>query len=154
MAKVAISLPKPVVDPDWPQPGGYPNHAMQHLALPASLKQVWKTSVGEGSSRYTQILAQPIVVDGRVYAMDGGSQVGAFDASNGNVIWRVDVKPSDDYGNGFGGGIAFWKGRLLYLPDTPGLSPSIRRTARRSGKPASARRCAAVRRSPTAAFTS
>jgi outer membrane protein assembly factor BamB len=113
LAKVAISLPKPVVDPDWPQPGGYPNHAMQHLALPVSLRQVWKTSVGEGSSRYTQILAQPIVVDGRVYAMDGGSQVGAFDASNGNVIWRVDVKPSDDYGNGFGGGIAFWKGRLF-----------------------------------------
>jgi outer membrane protein assembly factor BamB len=113
LATVAISLPKPVVNPDWPQPGGYPNHAMQHLALPATLRQVWKTSVGEGSSRYTQILAQPIVVDGRVYAMDGGSQVDAFDASSGNVIWQVNVKPSGDYGNGFGGGIAFWKGRLF-----------------------------------------
>ena len=33
--------------------------------------------------------------------------------SNGNEIWRVDVKPSDDLGNGFGGGIAYWKGRLF-----------------------------------------
>jgi len=113
LAKIAISLPRPVVNPDWPQPGGYPNHAMQHLALPANLRQAWKTSVGEGSSRYTQVLAQPIVADGRVYAMDGGSVVGAFDASNGNEIWRLDVKPSDNLGNGFGGGIAYWKGRLF-----------------------------------------
>ena len=61
LAKTAIILPKPVVNPDWPQPGGFPNHAMQHLALPNTLNQAWKTSVGEGSSRYTQVLAQPIV---------------------------------------------------------------------------------------------
>ncbi len=112
LAQIAITLPKPVVNPDWPQPGGYPNHAMQHLALPYRLTQAWKTSVGEGSSRYTQVLAQPIVVDGRVYAMDGGSQVGAYNAVNGNQIWREDLKPSNDYGNSFGGGVAFWKGRL------------------------------------------
>ena len=112
LAQIAITLPKPVVNPDWPQPGGYPNHAMQHLALPYRLTQAWKTSVGEGSSRYTQVLAQPIVVDGRVYAMDGGSQVGAYNAANGNQIWREDLKPSNDYGNSFGGGVAFWKGRL------------------------------------------
>ena len=85
---------------------------MQHLALPDSLRQAWKTSVGEGSSRYTQVLSQPIVADGRVYAMDGGSQVSAFDASNGKQIWQVDVQPSDNIGNSFGGGVAFWKGRL------------------------------------------
>jgi outer membrane protein assembly factor BamB len=112
LAKIAITLPKPVLNPDWPQPGGFPNHAMQHLALPNTLTQAWKTSVGEGSSRYTQVLAQPIVVKGRVYAMDGGSQVGAYDAATGNAIWQVDVKPRDDHGNSFGGGVAFWKDRL------------------------------------------
>jgi outer membrane protein assembly factor BamB len=112
LAKTAISLPKPVVNRDWPQPGGVPNHAMQHLALPTSLHEAWKTSVGEGSSRYTQVLSQPVVVDGRVYAMDGGSQVGAYDAANGNQIWQVDVSPADNDGSSFGGGVAFWKGRL------------------------------------------
>jgi len=112
LAKIAITLPKPVVNSDWPQPGGYPNHAMQHLALPATLAQVWKTNIGEGSSRYTQVLSQPIVVKGRVYAMDGGSQVSAYDAATGNQIWRVDVKPAENSGSSFGGGVAFWKGRL------------------------------------------
>lgn len=112
VAKVPITLPRPVVNRDWPQPGGFPNHAMQHLALPATLREVWKTSVGEGSSRYTQVLAQPIVVDGRIYAMDGGSQVGAYAAADGRRIWQVDVKPSGR-GNSFGGGVAYWKGRLF-----------------------------------------
>jgi len=112
LAKVAITLPKPVVNPEWPEPGGFPSHAMQHPALPNTLTQVWKSSIGEGSSRYTQVLAQPVVVKGRIYAMDGGSRVGAYDVTNGNQIWQVDLKPADDYGNAFGGGVAFWKGRL------------------------------------------
>jgi outer membrane protein assembly factor BamB len=112
LAKIAITLPKPVVNPDWPQSGGYPNHAMQHLALSATLSQAWKVSIGEGSSRYTQVLSQPVVVKGRVYAMDGGSQLSAYDAANGNQIWRVDLKPPEDYGNSFGGGVAYWQGHL------------------------------------------
>jgi outer membrane protein assembly factor BamB len=112
VAKIPITLPKPVVNPDWPEPGGYPNHAMQHLALPYHLTQAWKTSIGQGSSRYTQVLAQPVVADGRIYAMDGGVRVGAYDPANGNQVWQTDLKPSDDYGNSFGGGVAFWKGRL------------------------------------------
>ncbi len=113
LANVPITLPKPVVNPDWPEPGGYPNHAMQHLALPYHLAQAWKTSIGEGSSRYTQVLAQPIVAGGRIYAMDGGVRVGAYDPANGNQIWQVNLKPSSDYGNSVGGGVAFWKGRLF-----------------------------------------
>ncbi|MGH7031107.1 MAG: PQQ-binding-like beta-propeller repeat protein, partial [Stellaceae bacterium] len=113
LAKIPITLPRPVVNKDWPEPGGYPNHAMQHLALPYHLTQVWKTSVGEGSSRYTQVLAQPVVADGRIYAMDGGVRVGAYDPANGNKIWQVNLKPSKDYGNSVGGGVAFWSGRLF-----------------------------------------
>ncbi len=113
LASIPITLPKPVVNPDWPQPGGYPNHAMQHLALPYHLTQVWKTSIGEGSSRYTQVLAQPVVANGRIYAMDGAVRVGAYDPANGNQIWQVNLKPSKDYGNSFGGGVAYWKGRLF-----------------------------------------
>jgi outer membrane protein assembly factor BamB len=112
VSKIAISLPKPVVDSDWPEPGGNPSHAMQNLALPGTLQAAWTTSLGAGSSRYTQVLAQPIVVGGRVYAMDGGSQVGAYDAATGKEIWRVDVRPDNENGNGFGGGVAFWKNRL------------------------------------------
>ncbi|MGH7063454.1 MAG: PQQ-binding-like beta-propeller repeat protein, partial [Stellaceae bacterium] len=73
----------------------------------------WKTSVGEGSSRYTRVLSQPVIAKGRVYAMDGGVQVSAIDAANGNQLWRVDLKPKGDLGNSFGGGVAIWGKRLF-----------------------------------------
>lgn len=112
LAKIPITLPRPVINADWPEDGGYPNHSMQHLSLPDGLARAWKTSVGEGASRYTRVLSQPIVAKGRVYAMDGGVQVTALDAATGNRIWQVDLKPEDERGNSFGGGIAIWNDRL------------------------------------------
>jgi len=108
----AVKLPPPTVNPDWPEPGGYPNHAMYHLALPARIGRAWEVSVGDGSSRYTRVMSQPVVANGRVYTMDGGVQVTALTADSGRKIWQVDLKPKDMRGNGFGGGPAFWNGRL------------------------------------------
>ena len=112
LATIPITLPRPVVNTDWPEDGGYPNHAMQHLSLPDKLTQAWRTSVGQGASRYTRVLSQPVVGKGRVYAMDGGVQVTALDAATGNRLWQVDLKPDDERGNSFGGGVAFWSDRL------------------------------------------
>jgi len=113
LSKIAITLPPPVVNPDWPEPGGYPNHAMQHLSLPERLTQAWRASTGEGASRYTRVLSQPVVAKGRVYAMDGAVQVGAYDAATGDRLWQVDLKPEEERGNSFGGGVAFWQDRLF-----------------------------------------
>jgi len=98
IAKLPITLPPPVVNPDWPQAGGYPNHAMQHLSLPDRVTEAWRASIGEGASRYTRVLSQPVVAKGRVYAMDGGVQVSALDAASGNRLWQVDLKPEDERG--------------------------------------------------------
>jgi outer membrane protein assembly factor BamB len=113
LASTPIALPHPSVNRNWPEPGGDPDHEMQHLALPAKLTQAWQVSVGEGSSRYTRVMAQPVVADGRVYAMDGGVKLGAYSVADGHQLWQVDLKPDGDLGNAFGGGVAFWKNRLF-----------------------------------------
>jgi outer membrane protein assembly factor BamB len=108
----AVALPPPAVNPDWPQPGGNPAHAMGHPALPEKLARAWDVSIGEGSARYTRVLSQPVLEQGRIYAMDGGVQVSALDAAKGGRIWQVDLKPEELRGNAFGGGPSFWKDRL------------------------------------------
>jgi outer membrane protein assembly factor BamB len=112
LSSVAVTLPRPVMNPDWPEPGGYPNHAMYHLALPPNLTRAWETSIGDGSSRYKKVMSQPVVARNTVFAMDGGTQVSALSTSNGNSIWQVDLKPENQEGNAFGGGPCFWKDRL------------------------------------------
>ena len=44
--------------------------------------------------------------------MDGGVQVSALDTANGSRLWNVDLKPEDERGNSFGGGVAYWNDRL------------------------------------------
>jgi outer membrane protein assembly factor BamB len=112
LADVKVTLPPPAVNPDWPEPGGNPAHAMGHPALPEKIARAWDTSVGDGSSRYTKVMSQPVVAGGRIFAMDGGVQISAVDAAGGNQIWRVDLKPENERGNAFGGGPSFSDGRL------------------------------------------
>jgi hypothetical protein len=42
---VPVSLPQPYLNPEWPQAGGYANHAMHHLALGPSPRIIWRASI-------------------------------------------------------------------------------------------------------------
>jgi outer membrane protein assembly factor BamB len=112
LATAPINLPPPAVNPDWPEPGGNPAHAMGHPALPEKLARAWDTKIGAGSSRYTRVMSQPVIAGGRIFAMDGGVQLSALDAASGTQIWQVNLKPEEERGNAFGGGPCLWNGRL------------------------------------------
>ncbi len=45
LADLPIRLPPPVVNPDWPQAGGVPSHAMHHLAANDDLKLAWRADI-------------------------------------------------------------------------------------------------------------
>jgi outer membrane protein assembly factor BamB len=112
LASTPVTLPPPAVNAEWPEPGGNPAHSMVHPALPDRLARAWETGIGEGASRRTRVLSQPVIARGRVFAMDGGVQVSALDAGTGGRIWQVDLKPEGMRGSAFGGGPAFWNDRL------------------------------------------
>src|ERR1700733_6692201 len=112
LANKPVALPPPTTNPDWPEPGGNPNHAMGNLALPSQVNKAWEKSIGEGSSRYAKVMSQPVIGGGRIFAMDGGVQVSALDPGGGKSFWQVDLTPADQKGNGFGGGPCFWNSRL------------------------------------------
>ncbi len=108
-----ISLPAPFDNPAWPGAGGYSNHAMYHLALPPDIRRAWTANVGEGAWRYGRVTAQPIIASGRVFAMDANDVISAFDARNGDRLWRFDPQPKNDDEPMFGGGIAYADGRIF-----------------------------------------
>ncbi len=108
-----ILLPAPTINPDWPQPGGYPNHAMHHTKISGDIQEVWSVSIGAGSDSEERLIAQPIVAEGRVYTMDAESEIAAFDSANGDEIWSVETTPDDEDDGHVGGGLAFDSGRLF-----------------------------------------
>ena len=113
LANQPVTLPPATLNPDWPEPGGNPSHAMGNLVLPNQVKKAWETGIGDGSSRYTKVMSQPVIAAGRVFAMDGGVQISALDVASGKKVWQVDLKPEDQKGNAFGGGPCFWNGKLF-----------------------------------------
>ena len=108
-----VKLPRPAPNSEWPDSGGFPDHAMQHLVLSGRLQEIWSTDVGEGASRYTRITAQPVVANGKIFGLDGEDVVFALDARNGNRVWRAHTKPNEDADDAFGGGVAFFNNRLF-----------------------------------------
>ena len=113
LSDLAVRLPRPFVNPNWPQAGGFPNHAMHHLAASGPLRQIWSEDIGEGEGRNGQPIAPPVVAGGRVYTVDVEASVQATDAETGRRIWRVELAPENDDEGLLGGGIAYADGRIF-----------------------------------------
>jgi outer membrane protein assembly factor BamB len=108
-----VSLPAAVTNPDWPQAGGNPTHLMGHLNAGEVLKQVWASNIGEGGGYRRKILAQPVVADGMVFAMDSDSVVTAFSLNTGARLWRTPTVDRDLESSNVGGGLC-WDSGTLY----------------------------------------
>lgn len=112
VADQPIKLPPPMPTPNWPQAGGLVDKAMQHVAAPGPLHKIWSKSIGEGQTLYRRMVATPVVALGRVYTFDAGTTVTALDASTGKFLWKFNTRPKDANDSGWGGGLAFYHGRL------------------------------------------
>jgi outer membrane protein assembly factor BamB len=125
LAGVAVTIPPPVANPDWAQPGGNAAKSMGHLALGGSLTPVWRVGIGQGGSGSGQLASPPVVAGGRVYTIDTQAVVRAINAENGSVIWQSQVRGEGaPAGTLFGGGVSFDNGRL-YATNGAGYAAAL-----------------------------
>jgi outer membrane protein assembly factor BamB len=133
LASVAVTLPAPFANPEWPEPGGYASNAMYHLQADGALSIAWQQDAGKGSDAESRLTAAPVVADGHVYILDAEAHVFAFDAKTGTPLWDKDLAPRDakggflnsvtfglvgpsntiDPSKGFGGGVCFDDGKVF-----------------------------------------
>lgn len=126
-----IVLPRSYVNTAWPQPDGYPTHAMQHTGASGDLARLWRSNVGAGSNNNRRINARPVIAGGVVYAIDAEGRVSGHDLETGDEEWAVRLRGTEREGGGdglipfvpfiggrgdqvltFGGGLAWDAGRL------------------------------------------
>ncbi|HEY9163979.1 MAG TPA: PQQ-binding-like beta-propeller repeat protein [Magnetovibrio sp.] len=108
-----IRLPAPSPTPDWPQNGGYANHAMHHIAAAPQLREVWTRDIGQGADSGHRFVTTPIVADGRIFAMDAGSDVTALNAQTGEELWSIALTPDEEDDGHIQGGLAYENGRVF-----------------------------------------
>jgi outer membrane protein assembly factor BamB len=105
-AQQEVALPQPYRNADWSQSGGNSSHAVHHLELGDPLAIAWRSDIGAAADDSRFLLAEPIAVGGKVYTMDAGMTVSAFDLANGARAWQTDLTPEDEDDDLFGGGLA------------------------------------------------
>ena len=112
VGETPIVLPPPIATPNWPQNGGLVDKAMLHVAVPGDLNEIWAAGIGEGEGRFRRLIASPVSALGVVYTMDADAEVRAFDVATGDQLWDVDLTPEEEDDGGWGGGLAFYRGRI------------------------------------------
>ena len=127
-ASVSVSVPPSYVNSSWTQPGGEADHTLHHIAATLELEPDWKVNVGKAGER-AKLTSPPIVVADRIYVMDAETTVTAFNAADGEEIWRKELAPdikerfrlrdfvlfqgTSPSEVGFGGGVAFDNGKIF-----------------------------------------
>lgn len=112
LAGSQVLLPPPSPNMEWPQAGGFANHAMHHIEVAEGLAKIWQTSVGDGSDDSERIVAQPIVAGGKIFTIDSENLVSAFDAETGKRLWELELTPEHEDDGHISGGLAYDNGRL------------------------------------------
>jgi len=107
-----VTLPPPIRNAAWPQAGGNPAHLLGHLAGNERLTRTWSVDIGAGGGYRRKLMAQPIVANGLVFAMDSAAKVTAYDLGSGARRWRLDTKDDDVDSTNVGGGLAYESGTL------------------------------------------
>ena len=111
LADVTVTLPEAVANDQWSQPGGGPSKAMGHLALSASPANAWTSSI-EGSTPRARLASSPVIANGKLYVIDAGAHVIAFDAASGAKLWQTPL-PAEGSGRAlFGGGVSIVDDKL------------------------------------------
>jgi outer membrane protein assembly factor BamB len=125
LSGVPVTLPPPASNAEWAQPGGNAAKSVGHLALGSSLRQVWRASIGEGSSNKAQLAAAPVVAGGRLYTIDTRAVVRAISTENGATLWQSQVRGADAPEVAlFGGGVSYDNGRL-YATNGAGYAAAL-----------------------------
>ena len=109
-----VVLPAATVNAGWTQAAGSPSGAMGHLSLAENPSRVWSASIGKGSDKTRRLNATPVVADNRLFVMDTEGAVTAFDAANGQRLWRTQLPDEREAGRAaFGGGVSVQDSRVF-----------------------------------------
>jgi len=113
---IKISLPAPTPLYDWTQSGGNARHNAGHIASNDEMKKLWSKNFGAGNSKRDYLIAQPVIAEDKIFAIDADAVVSAYDAKDGSRLWRTRLKPRlrEDKNVALkGAGLAYAGGRIF-----------------------------------------
>lgn len=151
LSGTAVILPPAQVNTAWAQAGGNAAKVPGHLALAAAPARAWSARIA-GSTSTRRLAASPVVADGKLFVVDSGAVVHAFDAASGARLWQHEIAVARDLRDAtFGGGAAYDGGRVYA---TNGVGDVVALDAASGNEIWRVKPSGPLRGSPTIAFNS
>jgi outer membrane protein assembly factor BamB len=151
MASIPVALPPARVNEAWGQGGGNAGNGIGHLALASAPSKLWTARV-KGSDQRHRLAAPPVVGGGKLFVMDTGGTVTAFDATSGGKVWSKAFSVKGDGAEAvFGGGVSFDADKVYV---TTGLGEVAALNASDGSQIWTRKPAGPLRGSPTVAFNS
>ncbi|MDC1383885.1 PQQ-binding-like beta-propeller repeat protein [Candidatus Puniceispirillum sp.] len=102
-----------IVNLNAEHPGLNAGHTGGNVHFDLPFVKLWRSFIGGKGNNLTD-LAQPVISDGKVFAVAPNGIVTAFDMKNGDIIWQANIEDfSDDPLPGIAGGLAIG-GNVLF----------------------------------------
>ena len=112
LANVAVALPPPQTNAEWPQAGGNAAKAPGHVTISAAPVRAWSVKIA-GNSASRRLASAPVVGNGSLFVVDTEGVVHAFDANTGGARWTHAIEVAKDLRPAnFGGGASYADGRV------------------------------------------
>ncbi|HET9337153.1 MAG TPA: PQQ-binding-like beta-propeller repeat protein [Sphingomicrobium sp.] len=111
-AQLPMSLPAATTNDSWAQSGGNARKSVGHLTLGSSLRTAWTATI-DGSDKDRRLGGGPVVAEGKVFTIDTGGTVRAFDANSGRAVWSARFGEIGENASAvYGGGVAYDGGKV------------------------------------------
>lgn len=113
----AIDKSQVIVDEEianviFPQPYMNATHCYNPLKLSTSATKLWSAKLDFEATKSIKMVAAPVIADGKVFCIDAGGIVYAFNSKTGDEIWRKSVTIAGKDGQ-TGAAIAYDNGCLI-----------------------------------------
>ena len=114
IAGIGVTVPAPVPNDSWAQPGGNASKSNGHLALAASPSSAWSAQIPGGSPR-ERLGAAPVVGENKLFVVDIAATVHALAADTGRELWTAPMTGDGKKNRGarFGGGVSYDDGKVF-----------------------------------------
>lgn len=115
LERISVELPAETLNAEWPQAGGNAGNAIGNPQWRGAFANSVEAVAGSGNGWDAGGVAiEPVVAQGKVFAMDARGFISAHDAANiATVLWSSKEAVEPDEPDILGGGLAYQDGRLF-----------------------------------------
>lgn len=110
--KSQVIVDEEIANATFPQPYMNAAHCYNPLKLSTSATKLWSAKLDFEATKSIKMVAAPVIADGKVFCIDAGGIVYAFNSKTGDEIWRKSVTIAGKDGQ-TGAAIAYDNGCLI-----------------------------------------